>query len=188
MRFFRRDVVVGLNPDVVVDPELPPVPGLALLDASGAEVPFQLIRRGEGYDITYSHYNYPRQTFADTFRVLVDARDVPPLGFRGFRIEKRKKIRAAAQSVQSGKNFVENQFLRVTVDSRGVRDLANDRILIDVNYHHLGAVADVQAAPRRINGKEIPPAVATNRHACCGNRFSGGQAFHRGQAQHHQGI
>jgi alpha-mannosidase len=123
VRFFRRDVVVGLNPDVVVDPELPPVPGLALLDASGAEVPFQLIRRGEGYDITYSHYNYPRQTFADTFRVLVDARDVPPLGFRGFRIEKRKKIRAAAQSVQAGKNFVENQFLRVTVDSRGVMTL-----------------------------------------------------------------
>ena len=49
------------------------------------------------------------------------------------------------------------------MDSRGVRDLANDRILIDVNYHHLGAVADVQAAPRRINGKVIPPAVATNR-------------------------
>jgi alpha-mannosidase len=123
VRFFRRDVVVGLNPDVVVDPELPPVPGLALLDASGAEVPFQLIRRGEGYDITYSHYNYPRQTFADWFSILVDARDVPPLGFRGFRIEKRKKTPAAPQSVNAGKDFVENQFLRVTVNSGGAMTL-----------------------------------------------------------------
>ena len=123
VRFFRRDVVVGLNPDVVVDPDLPPVRSLALLDASGAEVPFQLIRRGEGYDITCSHYNYPRQTFADTFSILVDARDVPPLGFRGFRIEKRKKARTAARSVQAGKDFVENQFLRVTVNSRGVMTL-----------------------------------------------------------------
>ncbi len=123
VRFFRRDVVVGLNPDVAVDPELPPVPGLALLDASGAEVPFQLIRRGEGYDITYSHYNYPRQTFADRFSILVDARDVPPLGFRGFRIEKRKKTTAAPQSVKAGKDFVENQFLRVTVNSGGAMTL-----------------------------------------------------------------
>jgi alpha-mannosidase len=123
VRFFRRDVVVGLNPDVVVDPELPPTRSLALLDASGAEVPFQLIRRGEGYDITYSHYNYPRQTFADTFSILVDARDVPPLGFRGFRIEKRKRLHAAAPSVQAGKNFIENQFLRVTVNAGGALTL-----------------------------------------------------------------
>ena len=120
VRFFRRDVVVGLNPDVVVDPELPPVRAFALLDGSGAEVPFQLLRRSEGYDITYSHYNYPRQTYADIFRILVDARDVPPLGFRGFRIEKRKKLSVPVPEVKAGKNFVENRFLRAEVSPRGV--------------------------------------------------------------------
>ena len=123
VHFFRRDVVVGLNPDVVVDPELPPARSFALLDASGAEVPCQLLRRGEGYDITCSHYNYPRQTFADRFSILVDARDIPPLGFRGFRIEKRKKLTAAAPGVKAGKDFIENRFLRVSVNSRGVMTL-----------------------------------------------------------------
>jgi alpha-mannosidase len=123
VRFFRRDVVVGLNPDVVVDPELPPVRSFALLDASGAEVPFQVIRRSEGYDITYSHYNYPRQTFADRFSILVDARDVPPLGFRGFRIEKRKRLPAAAPGVKAGRDFIENRFLRVSVSSGGALTL-----------------------------------------------------------------
>ena len=146
VRFFRRDVVVGLNPDVIVDPEIPGVPALALLDASGAEVPFQLIRRGEGFDITYSHYNYPRQTFADRFSILVDARDVPPLGFRGFRIEKRKKLSAAAPQVKAGKSFIENRFLRVTVSSGGaltLHDKSGGRTYTGLNvFEDSGDVGD----------------------------------------------
>jgi mannosylglycerate hydrolase len=119
VRFYRRDVVVGLNPEVVVDPELPPVRGFALLDASGNDVPFQVVRRGEGYDITYSHYNYPRQTFGDKFRILIDASEVPPLGFRGFRVEQRKKLASASPGVKAGRNFIENRFLKISVNSRG---------------------------------------------------------------------
>ena len=125
VRFFRRDIVVGLNPDVVVEGELPPARAFALLDAAGAEVPFQLLRRSEGYDITYSHYNYPRQTYADRFSILVDAKDVPPLGFRGFRIEKRGKLAPPAPQVKAGKNFIENRFLRAEVSPRGVITLVD---------------------------------------------------------------
>ena len=146
VRFFRRDVVVGLNPDVVVDPELPRVRGFALLDASGREVPFQVVRRSEGYDITYSHYNYPRQTFGDMFSILVEAKDVPPLGFRGFRIEKRKKIPAASPGVTAGKNFIENQFLRVTVNSGGavtLHDRTGGRTYAGLNvFEDSGDVGD----------------------------------------------
>jgi len=128
VRFFRRDVVVGLNPDVVVDPELPPVKSLALIDDAGHEVPFQTIGRGGTYDITYSHYNYPRQTRADSFRILIDAKDVPSLGFRGYRIEKRKKAAAPARTrVKAGKDFIENSFLRVSVGSGGALTL-HDRV------------------------------------------------------------
>ncbi len=120
VRFFRRDVVVGLNPDVTVDPELPPVRAFALLDGENREVPFQVTGRGGGYDITYSHYNYPRQTHGDEFRILVDARDVPPLGFRGFRIEKRERPVTVPPAVKAGKGFIENEFLRAEVSPRGV--------------------------------------------------------------------
>ncbi len=119
VRFYRKDIVVGLNPDVVAQPELPPAKGFALLDGSGAEVPYQLLSKGEGYDITYSHYNYPRQTYADTFRVLIDAKDVPPLGFRGYRIEKNRKHAAVSAQVAAGGEFIENSFLRATVTSSG---------------------------------------------------------------------
>ncbi len=125
VRFFRRDVVVGLNPDVVADPEIPPARGFALLDSSGSEVPFQVLRREKVYDITYSHYNYPRQTLADRFSIIVDAKDVPPLGFRGYRVEKRDKLPAISPAVKGGKNYIENRYLRVSVGPGGavtVRD------------------------------------------------------------------
>jgi mannosylglycerate hydrolase len=128
VRLFRRDIVVGLNPDVVVDPELPPARGFTLQDASGSPVPFQVIGRTEGYDITYSRYNYPRQTFADTFSILVDAKDVPPLGFRGFRVEKSTHFpRAGPPGVKAGKDFIENPFLRVSVSGGGALTL-HDRV------------------------------------------------------------
>jgi alpha-mannosidase len=125
VRFFRRDVVVGLNPDVVVDPEIPPVKGFALIDSSGSEAPFQFLRREKTYDITYSHYNYPRQTLADRFSILVGAKDVPPLGFRGFRVEKRAQLLSPPPAVRAGKNYIENRYLRVSVGPGGaltVRD------------------------------------------------------------------
>jgi alpha-mannosidase len=127
VRFFRRDVVVGLNPDVVVDPEIPPVKGFALIDSSGSEVPFQLLRREKTYDITYSHYNYPRQTLADRFSILVGAKDVPPLGFRGFRVEKRAQLPAPPPAVKAGKNYIENRYLRVSVSPGGALTV-QDRI------------------------------------------------------------
>jgi len=125
--FFRRDVVVGLNPDVAVGRELPPAAGFALLDSSGSEVPFQLLRREKTYDITYSRHNYPRQTLADSFNVLVEAKDVPPLGFRGFRVEKRSRVSAPSPAVKAGTDYIENRYLRVSVAPGGVLTV-RDRI------------------------------------------------------------
>ena len=117
--FFRQDVVVGLNPDVKVDPKLPPVSGFALIDPAGREVPLQVTRREETYDIVHYRYNYPKQTLAERFTVLIDTGDVPPTGFRGYRIEKRKKFPPAGPRVRAGAHFIENEYLRVAVGARG---------------------------------------------------------------------
>jgi mannosylglycerate hydrolase len=119
VNFYLQDVIVGLNPDVVVHPKRPPVKGFALVDGAGTEIPYQILRREEGYDITYSNYNYPKQTLADCFTLLVDARDIPPVGFKGLRVEKRKKLPRYPAKVTSGRSFLENDFLRVEVNGHG---------------------------------------------------------------------
>ncbi|MCK5572320.1 MAG: hypothetical protein KAJ12_06145, partial [Bacteroidetes bacterium] len=119
LSFYLQDVVVGLNPDVSVVPELPPVPGFVLLDSDGRDVPYQILRRAEGHDITKTRYNYPKQTSADTFSLLVDAHDIPPLGYKTLRVKRTERFPRYAPSVKAGKNFLENAHLRIEVNSRG---------------------------------------------------------------------
>jgi mannosylglycerate hydrolase len=125
VEFFRQDIVVGLNPDVQRVPKLPPVKGFHLRDQEGKSVPYQVIRRGEGYGLTSGKYDYPKQTYGDQFDVLVDARDIPPVGFRGYTIEKANRQPRFATRLRCGRFFLENDHLRVDVDRRGgirVRD------------------------------------------------------------------
>jgi len=119
IRFYLQDVVVGLNPDVTIEPALPPCAGFALIAADETEVPFQVIGRDKGYDITYSRYNYPKQTLADTLSILVKAADVPALGFSRIRIEKRVAFPKISSALKTGKTFIENAFLRVDVNAKG---------------------------------------------------------------------
>jgi len=117
--FYLQDIVVGLNPDVRVAPKKPPVAGFSLHNAEGKEIPFQILDRHEGYDIAYTNYNYPRQTYADNFRILVDVKDVPPVGYKGLSIVKGKKFRKYPTTLRWGRNFLENDFLRVEANNRG---------------------------------------------------------------------
>ncbi len=119
IRFYRQDVVVGLNPDVRVKPMLRPVAGFRLTSPSGEEIPFQITGRREGYDITYSHYNYPKQTRGDCFTVLVDPAGVPPLGFTGVEVHRSRRFPRYTTRLKAGHSFLENERLRVEVDHRG---------------------------------------------------------------------
>ena len=68
----------------------------------------QILDRAQGYDITYTHYNYPKQTYAERFSVLVDAADVPPMGFKGLTIRKTKAFTRFPSALRSGPRFIEN--------------------------------------------------------------------------------
>lgn len=119
VRFYLQDIVVGLNPDVKIAPKLPPVKGFALIDGAGNEVPYQIVSRHEGYDITYSDHNYPKQTYADIFTILVDAKNVPALGVKGLKIERRNAFPAYASGVRVKKNALENEFVKADVNRWG---------------------------------------------------------------------
>ncbi len=146
IKFYLQDIVVGLNPDVKAAPKLPPVKGFRLLDERDRDVPYQILDRKEGYDITYTKYNYPKQTYADTFTLLVDTREVPPFGWKGIRIERREKFSTFSTSLRSGKNFLENDFLRIDVHARGevtLRDKLNGQVFSGLNvFEDSGDVGD----------------------------------------------
>ena len=89
-------------------------------DPEGKESAVSDRRPHEGYDITYTNYNYPRQTYAENFRLLVDVKDVPPLGFKGLSVRRDEEIpEVSDHACACGRNFIENDFLRVEANGRG---------------------------------------------------------------------
>jgi mannosylglycerate hydrolase len=119
VRFFLQDIVVGLNPDVKPSSQPPAIKGFVLEDADGSPVRFQVLDCQDGYDITYSNFNYPKQTYAKRFSVLVDANDVPPVGFRGYRIRKTDRFPRFASRLRCREKTIENEYVRVAATPRG---------------------------------------------------------------------
>ncbi len=146
VKFFLKDIVVGLNPDVKLDDPIPPMRGFVLEDAEGREVPYQILKRAEGYDITYTKYNYPKQTYADSFTILVDAKDIPSMGYRGFHIKKTDRFPKYSSHLKTGKNFIENDFMRVEVNAKGqvkLKDKVNGQTYEGMNvFEDSGDVGD----------------------------------------------
>jgi mannosylglycerate hydrolase len=125
LKFFRQDVIVGLNPDVKVAPKRPPPRGFRLMDASGNEMPFQILSRREAHDIAFSHHGYPRQSLAEEYDVLIGLESVPPLGCAGLRVEQTKKFARYPSALSAGRNFLENEHLRADVSPRGILNITD---------------------------------------------------------------
>ena len=146
VNFYLQDIVVGLNPDVKIDAKLPPVSGFILEDENGQSVPYQILGRDEDYDITYTKYNYPKQTYVDQLKILVDVRDVPSVGFKGMRVRKADHFPRFSPQIKTGKNFLENDYLRVEVNAKGevrLRDKANGNSFAGINvFEDSGDVGD----------------------------------------------
>ncbi len=129
--FYLKDIVVGLNPDVKVAPKKSPVKSFTLLDPSGNEIPYEILHREEAFGITYSKYDYPHQTLVDRFSVRFYAEDVPSFGYKGYKLVKKKRSKSLSAKIKKGKNYIENDLVRLDVSSRGeltLLDKRNDRI------------------------------------------------------------
>lgn len=125
VEFFLQDIVVGLNPEVTVDAKLAPAPGFILTDPRGNEVPFQIVNRREVYGVTYSKRDYPHQTLADQFSILLSASDVPSLGWIGYSVKKSVRAPQYAPEITAGERSIENEYLRVEANERGVVTLTD---------------------------------------------------------------
>ncbi len=119
VRFSLQDVVVGLNPDVKPAPKISSIRGFTLEGADGSPVRFQILGRDSGFDIGYSKYNYPRQTYADHFSILVDPRDVPAMGVSGYRVRRAGRLPRFTSRLRCGTRWIENAYVKVAATSRG---------------------------------------------------------------------
>ncbi|MEX1139532.1 MAG: glycoside hydrolase family 38 C-terminal domain-containing protein [Bacteroidota bacterium] len=144
--FYLQDIVVGLNPEVSVSPKRPLISGFRLLDDSGNEVPFSTIRRTEAFGITYSKHDYPSQTLVDRHSIVLAATDIPPLGWKGYSVVKNEAPMPVPFGVVTGKDHLENRFLRVEVRRNGevfLKDKRSGRVYGPLNvFEDSGDVGD----------------------------------------------
>ncbi|GJQ20143.1 MAG: glycosyl hydrolase [Bacteroidia bacterium] len=118
--FTLQDVVVGLNPEVHVAPKLAGPKSFRLEDSGGKPVPYHVLERKETFGIVYSKHDYPSQILVDRWRIIMNAEEIPALGWKGYRV-----IRDVPPFVESrdglsaGHNYLENKYLRIEVHPDG---------------------------------------------------------------------
>ena len=128
IEFFRQQILVGLNPNVHPEPAKPLVSGFRLLDASGNEVPYQVVRHEpEGHGLRYSDYSYPSKGLVERFHLLVDGQSLPGLGFARYRVEQQEQMPEYTSDLQAGDRVLENRFLRVQALDNGALQITDKR-------------------------------------------------------------
>jgi alpha-mannosidase len=120
IEFFRQIILVGLNPNVHPEPIKPLISGFRILDPEGKDIPFQIFHHEtEGHGLRYSDYSYPSKRLVERFHILVDAKDVPGLGFAYYRVEKTDRLPTHTSGLRTGEAYVENDYLRVEAQANG---------------------------------------------------------------------
>jgi alpha-mannosidase len=125
VEFYLQDIVVGLNPEVKVDPKRPLVKGFKLVDTQGKEVSFQVLHRKEDFGVTYSKHDYPHQTLVDRFSILLSAKDLPAMGWKGLKVVRTEEMAQYTSELRLGDKFMENDFVRVEVIGNGTVQLTD---------------------------------------------------------------
>ncbi len=124
IEFHLQDILVGLNPDVKPTAKGNPVPGFKILDQDGNEIRYQILDRSERYSLVWGYYEYPHQILVESFKVLLDTRNLPPFGFKKFDIVKvdgfpEYQSDVSCGEFDDGRFFMENSFLRVETNKDG---------------------------------------------------------------------
>ena len=94
-----------------------------IFDAEGREVAVQAQTRQAGDLMVQQPADIPVPFYTDRFLVHFEAKDVPPMGYRLFRVQPEtfKKFPHGSQRVSA--NAMENEHLRVTIQPDGTFDL-----------------------------------------------------------------
>lgn len=94
--------------------------GFNLIDEqTGEAVPYQIVELDSPLaPVPYAAQRYARGQFEkhELFDLVFVAENVPPLGYKTYRIVSSQKVAAATNSVSVGENSLENRFFKVTLD------------------------------------------------------------------------
>ena len=122
------------------------VEAIGVTTTDGAAVPCQIADRKD-FLATFNHpQELPLRTWSDRWTFSFYAEDVPALGYRVYRVESATDGIKEDPGLLTGDRTMENEHLRVTVNSNGtvdVLDKARDRLLRQQNlFEDRGDVGD----------------------------------------------
>ena len=145
--FFHQQVVVGLNPDVTVEPPVPPVAGFTLETLDGTPVAYEVLGRSIDYHTALHRYDYPTQTLAEVFRLRLRTPALRGLSMTPIVVRRTEEampapaehLQDAAEHVQdAAEHAIERPHARLSVDAMGsfwYQDTAQDAPVGPLGYY-----------------------------------------------------
>ena len=128
IEFFRQKVVVCLNPNVQTDPIKPLIPGFVIKGENGSEIVYQIINHSpEAFGFRYSDFSYPAKRIVERYDLLIDSAEIPGLGFTTYKVGSADSLPKYKTSLKFGKNWLENDYLRLEVLENGSIDLIDKK-------------------------------------------------------------
>ncbi len=146
VEFFIKDVIIGVNPDVKVYPDVLRSEWFKLVSPEGQEMPIQLLDRKEDFGITYAKYSYPHQTRVDRWKVLVMADAIPAMGYKEYSVKKKESVEKFETGLKVGGDFMENDYVSVRAGADGtltITDKATGEVYSNLNlFEDSGDIGD----------------------------------------------
>ena len=118
----KRSGTVEAEIDIAKDRN---IKGFTVIDPGSGETEVQ-IRRKRDFLAVFNHpKELPLRKPSDRWEFLFKAEDVPPMGYKVFRIKTSEGEYRHPGSLRTGAVSMENEFLRVTVNSNGTADIVS---------------------------------------------------------------
>ena len=115
LSFERNDI-----PEVYIDfPRELEIRAFSVYDDNGQKVEYQVISREESYLIPIEPHETPTTFLTTKWKVTLDAKNIPAIGYKTFIVKPEEGRKANYGSQISATNTMENEFLKVKVESNG---------------------------------------------------------------------
>ena len=98
-----------------------------IYDDQGNEVEQQMISREDSYLIATEPVELPMTFYTTKWKLAFEAKDLPPLGMKTFRVCPGKGKRSNYGSQVSGPNIMENEFLKVSIKPNGTLSVTDKK-------------------------------------------------------------
>ncbi|MCD6205423.1 MAG: hypothetical protein J7L22_07155 [Candidatus Marinimicrobia bacterium] len=115
LSFERNDI-----PEVYIDfPREQAIRAFSVYDDRGQKIEHQVISREESYLIPIEPHETPTTFLTTKWKVALDAENIPAMGYKTFTVKPEKGRKTNYGSQITATNRMENEFLKVKVESNG---------------------------------------------------------------------